>query len=181
MRSYDEKQVVAQLQKAETQRRAFEEVVEHYNQPLYWHIRRMVNSHEDANDVLQNAFIKAWVNIDSFRGDSKLSTWHYRIAINETLTFIQKRKLTQPIDDDENGLSNQLHSDTYFDGDETEIQLQEAIAQLPEKQRVVFNLKYFEEMKYDEMSKILDTSVGALKASYHFAVKKITDFFDTLD
>ena len=141
-----------------------------------------VLSHDDANDVLQNTFIKAWQGLASFHGDSKLLTWLSRIAINESLDFVRRQKTMLTVSaDDEQGVANMLLADEYFDGDETEAQLQQAIATLPEKQRQVFNLKYFEEMKYEDMSQLLDTSVGALKASYHHAVRKVSDFFRQLD
>lgn len=181
---YDEKKVVEMLRQDEASKsRAFELVVREFSEPLYWQIRHMVYSHDDANDLLQNTFIKAWMNIDSFQGSSKISTWLYRIAINETLTFLNKQKMIQSvtIDDPEINLGEQLEGDPYFDGNETEEQLQQAIATLPEKQRMVFNLKYFDEMKYEEMSEILGTSVGALKASYHIACKKIEEFFNNID
>lgn len=167
----------------QSRRRAFESIVQANSEQLYWHIRQMVLNHDDANDILQNTFIKAWTNIDSFQANSKISTWLYRIAINETLTFINKqRNITSiDIDDPDIGVGDKLESDPYFDGNETERQLQEAIATLPEKQRMVFNIKYFEEMKYEEISDILGTSVGALKASFHLAVKKIEEFFNKID
>lgn len=177
----DEQILIGQLQNEETRRQAFEQIVRQYSQPLYWQIRRMVFSHEDANDVLQESFIKAWNNLEQFRGESKLSTWLYRIVINETLNFLKRQKEHVSIDSNEASIVNQLSGDPYFDGDETALQLQEAISRLPEKQRAVFTMKYYEEMKYEEMSRILDTSVGALKASYHHAVKKISDFFNTID
>ena len=165
-----------------TQRKAFEQVVRQYSEPLYWQVRRIVLSHEDANDVMQNVMLKAWMNLDTFRNASKLSTWLYRIAINESLDFVRHQKSTSMVSaDDENGIANTLLADKYFDGDETEAQLQEAIAQLPDVQRTVFNLRYYDEMKYSEMSKVLNTSEGALKASYHIAVKKISDFFKQHD
>ena len=175
---YNEEEIVEQLHKQETCRTAFGRVIEHYSEQLYWHIRRMVVDHDDANDVLQNTFIKAWTNIDNFRGDAKLSTWLYKIAINESITFVNKKKVMNQlsIDDDESFLVNQLESDEWFDGDQAQIDLQKAIARLPEKQRLVFNLRYYDEMKYDQMSEILGTSEGALKASYHHAVKKIEQF-----
>ncbi len=177
----DEQVLINQLQDEKTRRQAFEQIVRQYSQPLYWQIRRMVFSHEDANDVLQECFIKAWNNLAQFRGDSKLSTWLYRIVINETLNFIKRQKEHVSIDSSEANIINQLSSDPYFDGDETALQLQEAISKLPEKQRAVFTMKYYEEMKYEDMSRILDTSIGALKASYHHAVKKISDFFNATD
>jgi RNA polymerase sigma-70 factor (ECF subfamily) len=182
MTSVDEKQLIEMLSNPATQRKAFEQVVRQYSEPLYWQVRRIVLSHEDANDVMQNVMLKAWMNLDTFRNASKLSTWLYRIAINESLDFVRHQKSTSMISaDDENGIANTLLADKYFDGDETEAQLQEAIAQLPDVQRTVFNLRYYDEMKYSEMSKVLNTSEGALKASYHIAVKKISDFFKQHD
>jgi len=178
----DEKQLTAMLSDPATQRKAFEMVVRHYSEQLYWQVRRIVLTHEDANDVMQNVMMKAWTNLDSFRKDSKLSTWLYRIAINESLDFVRRQKgVTAVSADDTPGIANTLLADRYFDGDETEAQLQEAIAQLPEVQRTVFNLRYYDEMKYGEMSKILNTSEGSLKASYHIAVKKISEFFKQRD
>ena len=174
----DERQLVTMLSDPSTQRKAFEQVVRQYSEQLYWQVRRIVLSHEDANDVMQNVMLKAWSSLDSFRQDSKLSTWLYRIAINESLDFVRRQKVADMVSaDDSVGIANTLMADRYFDGDETEAQLQEAIAQLPEVQRTVFNLRYYDEMKYSEMSKILNTSEGALKASYHIAVKKISEFF----
>ena len=146
-----------------------------YQERLYWHVRRMVFEHDDANDVIQNAFIKVYKSIHKFEGKSKLYTWLYRIATNEAITFLnkKKKKSTASLDNEEYNLNNQLKADDYFDGDEIQRKLQEALNQLPEKQKIVFNLRYFEEMNYAEMSEILGTSVGALKASYHHAVKKI--------
>ena len=182
MTSTDEKELMEKLSNPATQRKAFEQVVRQYSEPLYWQVRRIVLSHEDANDVMQNVMLKAWMNLDTFRNASKLSTWLYRIAINESLDFVRHQKSTSMVSaDDENGIANTLLADKYFDGDETEAQLQEAIAQLPDVQRTVFNLRYYDEMKYSEMSKVLNTSEGALKASYHIAVKKISDFFKQHD
>ena len=181
---FDEKKVMEMLRADDASKsRAFEEIVRTYSEQLYWQIRHMVYSHDDANDLLQNTFIKAWQNIDSFQGYSKISTWLYRIAINETLTFLNRQKAIQTVtlDDPDINLEERLEGDPYFDGNETEEQLQQAIATLPEKQRMVFNMKYFDEMKYEDMSDILGTSVGALKASYHIAVKKIEDYFNNLD
>ena len=178
----DERQLVTMLSDPSTQRKAFEQVVRQYSEQLYWQVRRIVLSHEDANDVMQNVMLKAWSSLDSFRQDSKLSTWLYRIAINESLDFVRRQKVADMVSaDDSVGIANILMADRYFDGDETEAQLQEAIAQLPEVQRTVFNLRYYDEMKYSEMSKILNTSEGALKASYHIAVKKISEFFKQRD
>lgn len=182
MEAYNESHIIALLQQPDCRKKAFGQLVDHYHQQLYWQIRRMVFSHEDADDVLQNTFIKAWTNLDGFRGEAKLSTWLYRIALNETLNFLQKRKQTMSLETDSEALTaHQLTADEYFDGDETERQLQQAVAGLPEKQRMVFTLKYFQEMKYEDMSEVLQTSVGALKASYHHAVKKVYDFFKQTD
>lgn len=181
--TYDEQQIITQLHSPETVNAAFAKVMEHYTQPLYWQIRRMVIDHDDANDVLQNTFIKAWTNIHNFRGDAKLSTWLYKIAVNESITFINKKKAQNNIslDDDATFLTNSLEADKYFDGDQAQIKLQKAIATLPDKQRLVFNMRYYDDMKYEDISEILGTSVGALKASYHHAVKKIESFFSELD
>ena len=172
----DEDILIQQLRDTKTRSNTFSALVKAYSEPLYWHIRRMVLSHDDTNDLMQNTFIKAWTSIDSFRGDSQLSTWLYRIAINETLTFLSKRTQSIPIDSPEASVVEQLESDTYFNGDKAEAIFQEALQKLPPKQRMVFNMKYYEEMKYEEISEILGTSVGALKASYHIAVKKIEEF-----
>jgi RNA polymerase sigma-70 factor (ECF subfamily) len=139
----------------------------------------MVIDHENTNDILQETFIKAWININHFRGDAKLSTWLYKIAINESITFLNKErnKQTTSIDDEDSFLINNLQADDWFDGNDLQLELQKAINRLPEKQRLVFNMRYFDEMKYEDMSEILGTSVGALKASYHHAAKKIEEFF----
>ena len=153
-------------------------IVAQYSEQLYWQIRRMVLSHEDANDLLQNTFIKAWTSIDYFRGEAKLSTWLYRIALNECLTFLSKQRATATLslDDSEADVIQKLEGDAYFSGDRAQLLLQKALLTLPEKQRMVFNLKYYQDMKYEEMSEIFGTTVGALKASYHHAVKKIEKF-----
>ncbi len=183
MSKYNETEVLALLQDEETQRKGFEMIVSQYSEQLYWQIRRMVLSHDDANDLLQNTFIKAWTNIDYFRAEAKLSTWLYRIALNECLTFLNKQRAQQniAIDDPESGVGEMLSSDPLFSGDRIEVLLQEALQTLPEKQRMVFNLKYYEDMKYDEMSEIFGTSVGSLKASYHHAVKKIEKYLENAD
>ena len=145
----------------------------------------MVLDHDDTDDILQNVFLKAWQGLDNFRGDARLSTWLYRIANNETINFLQRRKNTtislSTTDDNQEQIRIQLESDPYFDGEETEIQLQQAVQSLPPKQRQVFNMKYFQEMKYEDISEVLGTSIGALKASYHHAVQKITTFFENLE
>ena len=180
MNNYNEKEIIALLQDPTRHREAFEAIVKEYSEQLYWQIRRMVLSHDDANDILQNTFIKAWTNIDYFRGDAKMSTWLYRIALNECLTFLNKQRANSQLSIDETDaeMLNQLESDTYFDGDHTQKIFLKAIHSLPEKQQMVFNLKYFKEMKYEEISEILGTSIGALKASYHHAVKKIETFLE---
>lgn len=180
--TYDEKQIMEQLSEPKTRRQAFTIVVRQYSEPLYWKIRRIVLNHDDANDVMQNVFIKAWTNLDEFQNKSKFSTWLYRIAINESLDFVRKQKTASCISSDEDlSVANKLMADEYFDGDETQAQLQEAISQLPDVQRTVFTLRYYDEMKYSEISTLLGTSEGALKASYHLAVKKITEFFKNRD
>lgn len=174
----NEGEIIKQLQNPKTVELAFSKIVPLYSEKLYWQIRKMVISHDDANDLLQNTFLKAWSNIDSFRAESKLSTWLYRIAINETLTFLTKQSNFSKVElsDDESNLVNRIESEEWIDGDELQIKLQKAILLLPDKQRLVFNLRYFDEMKYEEMSEILGTSVGALKASYHLAAKKIEEY-----
>ena len=178
MEIYNEEELIVQLRNPETQRIAFSEVVSCYGEKLYWQIRKMVLSHEDSNDILQNTFLKAWNNIGNFRGEAKLSTWLYKIAINECINFLKKQRAINniSIDSEDSFLVEKLNSDPYFDGDEATLKLQRALLMLPEKQRLVFNMKYFDEMKYDEISEILGTTVGALKASYHHAVKKIEAF-----
>ena len=177
----DEKALIKQLGDPSTKESAFTRLVREYQEPLYWQIRRMVLIHDDADDVLQNTFIKAWSAIDSFRGESRLQTWLFRIAINESLNHLSKKKQVLCLDQEEGSIADTLASDSYFDGDEVQRQFQEAIGTLPEKQKLVFNLKYFDEMKYEDMSDLLGTSIGALKASYHHAVKKISAFFENLD
>lgn len=171
----DEERLLEELRNPLTSRKAFARLVSEYSERIYWQIRKMVLSHDDANDILQDVFIKAWSNLENFRGEAKLTTWLYRIAINESITFLNKKRIQNniSIDDDNIFLLNTIESDEYFDGDEAQKLLQKAILTLPDKQRLVFQMKYFEEMKYEDMSEILGTSVGALKASYHHAVKKI--------
>lgn len=178
METNKEEQILEKLRNPATQRDGFALLVSEYSERIYWQIRKMVLSHDDANDILQDVFIKAWLNIDNFRGESKLTTWLYRIAINESITFINKKRNQNniSIDSDDSFLLNTIEGDQYFDGDEAQKLLQQAVLTLPEKQRIVFQMKYFNEMKYDDMSEILGTSVGALKASYHHAVKKVEKF-----
>lgn len=174
-----DKEMIEMLREPRTRREGFAVLVKQYSEPLYWKVRRIVLNHEDANDVLQNAFLKVWNNLDSFQGKSSLATWLYRIAINEAFDLIRRQKAAHSSTvstEDDPGVAARLMSDGYFDGDEAQIRLQEAVARLPEVQRTVFTLKYFDELKYSEISKILDTSEGALKASYHLAVKKITEY-----
>lgn len=174
----DEKVFLAELINPKTQNEAFKQLLQLYQQPLYYHIRGIVFNHDDANDVLQNTFIKVFSNVKNFKGDSKLYSWMYRIATNESLTFLQQKAKKQGISSEElqTKAINKLESDVYFEGDDIQLKLQKAIAKLPEKQQLVFKMKYFEEMKYEDISEILKTSVGALKASYHLATKKIEDF-----
>jgi RNA polymerase sigma-70 factor (ECF subfamily) len=169
--------IISRLNDINTRNKAFEDLVNKYSQTLYWQIRRIVIFHDDADDVLQNTFIKAWGGIGAFRNDCKLSTWLYRIALNESLTFLNKKKTQGDLSGEE--VADLLESDVYFDGDEVQAMLQAAVASLPNKQRIVFNLKYFQEMKYEEMSELLGTSVGALKASFHHAVRKIEEYISS--
>ncbi len=174
----EEKIFIETLINPKTQNIAFKQLVLDYQKPLYFHIRNIVLNHDDADDVLQNTFIKVFSNIATFKGESKLYSWIYRIATNESLTFIEQRARKQGISNEEvqqKAIMN-LESDVYFEGNEIQLKLQKAIAILPEKQQLVFKMKYFEEMKYENMSEILDTSVGALKANYHHAVKKIEEY-----
>ena len=174
----DETQLVEQLKSKNQKEQAFRVLITLYKERLYWHIRNIVKSHDDTDDVLQNTFIKIYKNIHNFKGDSKLFSWMYRIATNESITFINKNaKRLQTTNEEVQQLAiNNLTSDVYFEGDTIQIKLQKAIATLPEKQQLVFNMKYFEDIKYKEMAEILETSEGAWKASYHIAVKKIETY-----
>ncbi len=174
----NDKELLQQFRVSATKERAFTLILKKYQERLYWHIRRMVVDHEDANDVLQNMFIKVWGGLENFREDSQLYTWMYRIATNECLTHLekQKRRVSVSIDDEDGGLEDKIKASENFDANKLEWKLQLAIQQLPEKQRLVFNLRYYDELPYEEMSKILETSEGALKASYHHAAKKIEEF-----
>ncbi|MVT06647.1 RNA polymerase sigma factor [Chitinophaga tropicalis] len=174
----DDKTLLAIYRAPATREKGFTAIIRKYQERLYWHVRRLVLDHDDANDVLQNVFVKVWKNLEGFREDAQLYTWLYKIATNECLTFLEKQKKNTSVSlsDVETGLSNSLKADTQFDPNKLEWKLQRAIMGLPEKQRIVFNLRYYDEMPYEEMSRVLDTSEGALKASYHHAVKKIEEF-----
>lgn len=175
---HNDDQILALLSEQATSEQGFRLLLTAYQEKLYWHIRRMVHQHEDANDILQNCFVKIYRSIHQFEGKSKLYTWLYRIATNESITFLnkQKQKSTASLDSEENHFSNQLKADPYFDGDEIQRQLKAAVNRLPEKQQMVFNLRYYDEMSYADISAMLGTSQGALKASFHHAVKKIEAF-----
>lgn len=174
----EEEQLVVELQTASTREQAFRELMTIYKERLYWHIRKIVISHDDSDDVLQNTFIKVYKNIDKFKGDSKLYSWMYRIATNEAITHLNKNAKRFSMSSEEMQIKavNSLTSDVYFEGDEIQLKLQKAIATLPQKQQLVFNMRYFDDLKYKDMAEILETSEGALKASYHLAAKKIETF-----
>lgn len=177
----DEKAFIALLLNPKTQDTAFRQLVSEYSKPLYSHIRNIVINHDDTDDVLQNTFIKVFQNIKNFKGESKLFSWVYRIATNEAITFVNSKAKKNNVTNQElqqKALQN-LQADEYFEGDAMQLKLQQAITSLPEKQQLVFKMKYYEDLKYDEISEILGTSVGALKASYHHAVKKIEDFINS--
>jgi len=173
--------LIKQLQDPASVQAAFSQLVSEYKERLYWHVRNMVKDHEDTDDILQNTFIKIYRNIGNFKGESKLYSWMYRIATNEAITFLNSKakKLQVTSEELQNHLINNLESDVYFEGDEIQLKLQRAIATLPQKQQEVFNMKYFQELKYREMSLIMETSEGALKASYHIAAKKIEEYLKT--
>jgi RNA polymerase sigma-70 factor (ECF subfamily) len=170
-----DKELLEQFRNEQTLNYAFNLLVRKYQKRLYWHIRKILLNHDDTDDVLQNVFIKVWRNLYKFKEESQLYTWLYRIATNESITFLnqKKKRAGVPLDDVSAFLANNIESDSYYKGEEIQAKLQKAILTLPDKQRIVFNMKYFDHMKYEEMSLILETSVGALKASYHHAVKKI--------
>lgn len=178
MQHLEDAELLRLFKEEPTREKAYTAIIKKYQERLYWHVRRMVVEHEDANDVLQNVFIKVWRALDNFREDSKLYTWLYRIATNESLTFLeqQKKRTAVSLDDIEYSLTNKVKADINFDAEKLEWKLQLAIQQLPEKQRLVFNLRYYDEMPYEEMSRVLDTSEGALKASYHHAAKKVEEY-----
>jgi len=176
----DDALIIAKFAEEGTREEAFRLLLKKYQQKIYWHVRRMVIDHDDADDVVQDIFVKVWKNLGNFREDSQLYTWLYRIATNECITFLNKKKQKQNVslDDDTTAyLAETLADGNYFNGDKAQMKLQQALLTLPEKQKLVFNMKYFEDMKYEEISNVLGTSVGALKASYHLAVKKIEAFF----
>lgn len=176
--SWTDKDIIEKILNPDTKNYGFNILMEMYKEKVYWIIRRMVIDHDESNDISQEVFVKVWKNISKFKGDSKLYTWIFRIATNEALTYLRKKKrrFFIPIIDVEDELASSLESDAYYSGDEIQMRLQKAILSLPEKQRLVFNMKYFEEMKYKDMSEVLDISVGGLKAQYHHAVKKIENF-----
>lgn len=173
-----DQELLEKFREPETRNYAFNLLVRSYQKKLYWHIRKILLDHDDTDDVLQNVFIKVWKNLDQFRESSQLYTWLYRIATNESINFLNQKKKRAgiPLDEVSYFLAGNLENDHQFTGDQIQLKLQKAILTLPDKQRLVFNMKYFDELKYEEMSKILDTSVGALKASYHHAVKKIEEY-----
>lgn len=179
----DDQDLLEKLKNEKTRDLAFGDLVKRYRERLYWHIRKIVIDHDDADDVLQNTFMKVWRNLDKFREESTLYTWLYRIATNESITFVStaKKRSLLPMNETSEFLMNKLEADEYFEGDVIQMKLQKAILMLPEKQRIVFNMKYFDEIKYEDMSKILETSVGALKASFHHAVKKIEEYLKSED
>ena len=175
MKQVEDSEILLKFGVEKTRNEAFNLLLQKYQQKIYWHIRRLVIDHDDADDLVQESFVKVWKNLANFRNDSQLYTWIYRIATNECITFLNKKKLKNNVslDDVGNELAESLASSSYFDGDKIQRKLQEAVLKLPEKQRIIFNMKYFDDMKYDEISEVLGTSVGALKASFHIAVKKI--------
>src|SRR5476651_613602 len=171
----DDAVILSKFQDEKTRNEAFNMLLKKYQQKIYWHVRRMVINHDDADDLVQDVFVKVWKSLINFRNDAQLYTWMYRIATNECITFLNKKKLKNniPLDDVSYELAESLADSTYFNGDRAQQKLQEALLTLPEKQKLVFNMKYFDDMKYEEISEVLGTSVGALKASFHLAVKKI--------
>jgi RNA polymerase sigma factor (sigma-70 family) len=174
----EDKEILEKFAREESRNVAFNQLVRKYQQKVYWHIRKMVIDHDDADDLTQDVFIKVWKHLGNFRQDAQLYTWLYRIATNECLSFlkIKKRKFFLPINDVAAELAAKLDHSDHLNGDEIQLKLQKALLKLPDKQRLVFNMKYYDELKYEEISEILGTSVGALKASYHLAVKKIEEY-----
>lgn len=179
----EDSEILAKFAEERTRNEAFNLLIKKYQQKIYWHIRRLVIDHDDADDLVQEVFVKVWKNLAGFRSDSQLFTWLYRIATNESITFLNRKKTRNNIslDDVDQSLADTLASGSYFDGDKAQMKLQKALLTLPEKQRLVFNMKYFDDLKYEEISAILGTSVGALKASFHLAVKKIENYLLNAD
>ena len=178
MKQVEDAEIILKFSQENTRNEAFNLLLNKYQQKIYWHIRRLVIDHDDTDDLVQDVFIKVWKNLEKFRSDSQLYTWIYRIATNESITFLNKKKQKNntPLDEVSAELAESLVATSYFNGDKVELKLQQAILSLPEKQRLVFNMKFYDDLKYDEISDIVGTSVGALKASYHIAVKKIETF-----
>jgi RNA polymerase sigma-70 factor (ECF subfamily) len=178
MDHYSDEKLLDLFHNSDNPNYAFNLLVKKYQERVYWHVRRLVTDHEDTNDIVQEVFVKAWKGLENFRADSGLFTWLYRIATNEALSFLKrkKRRFFLPWQDVENTMAQKLETDAYFTGNEIQKKLQKAILTLPEKQRVVFNMRYYDELRYEEMSDILGTSKGALKASYHHAVKKVEEY-----
>jgi len=178
MKQVEDEEILAKFSVERTRNEAFNLLISKYQEKIYWHVRRLVIDHDDADDLVQEVFIKVWKNLEKFRSDSKLYTWIYRIATNESITFLNKKKQQNntPLDEVVEELSESLVASSYFNGDKIQMKLQQALLTLPEKQRLIFNMKYYDDLKYDEISEILGTSVGALKASFHIAVKKIEVF-----
>jgi len=179
----EDEEILSKFRDEKTRNEAFNLLLKKYQQKIYWHVRRMVIDHDDADDLVQDVFIKVWKNLPGFRNDAQLYTWMYRIATNECITFLNKKKQKNNIslDDVNHELADTLADSSYFNGEQAQLKLQQAILTLPDKQRLVFNMKYFDDMKYEEMSEVLGTSVGALKASFHLAVKKIEAFITSND
>jgi RNA polymerase sigma factor (sigma-70 family) len=178
MKQVEDAEIIEKFTVEKTRQEAFNLLLNKYQQKIYWHVRRMVLNHDDADDLVQDVFIKVWKNLENFRNDSQLYTWIYRIATNESITFLnkQKQRNNTPLDEVSSELAESLIEPSYFNGNDIQLKLQRAIVTLPEKQRLIFNMKYFDDMKYEEISQVLGTSVGALKASFHIAVKKIEAF-----
>jgi RNA polymerase sigma factor (sigma-70 family) len=179
----EDEEILSKFRDEKTRNEAFNLLLKKYQQKIYWHIRRMVIDHDDADDLVQDVFVKIWKNLPGFRNDAQLYTWMYRIATNECITFLNRKKMKNniPLDDVSYELADTLADSSYFNGDKAQMKLQQALLTLPDKQRLVFNMKYYEDMKYEEISEVLGTSVGALKASFHLAVKKIEAFILSSD
>lgn len=178
MKQVEDSEILEKFSNKETRNEGFNLLLQKYQQKIYWHIRRLVIDHDDTDDLVQEVFVKVWKNLDKFRSDSKLYTWIYRIATNESITFLNKKKQRNntPLDEVSEELAESLVASSYFNGDKIQMKLQQALLSLPEKQRLIFNMKYFDDLKYEEISEITGTSVGALKASFHIAVKKVETF-----